>query len=142
MPVLHREVARAVEGFVAALGSGTVASLGDIDSDEARDLIVSSYCVNVQSFRASENGSTVALDLVGSRVLRSALQVTESLPDRWVLTMACEGGGCRVKQAVTKAEAIAVALRDAPENERERILDAEAAGDEAAISRSLARHGG
>lgn len=103
--------------------------------------------MNVHSFRAktetvNENGATVALDLVASRILRSALQVTESLPDRWVLTVTCDAGGCRVKRALSKAEAIAIALLDSPENERESILASEAAGDEAAISRWLARHAG
>ncbi len=102
--------------------------------------------MNVHAFRektetVSENGATVALDLAASLVLRGALQATDSLPDRWVLTVACDAGGCRVNGATSKAQAIALALLDAPENERECIL-ADAAGDEADISRWLARHAG
>ena len=143
--VSEDEMTRAVEGFVAALGSGSIASLGDIDSDEARDLLVSSHCVNVHSFRAKTetvngNGTTVALDLIASRVLRNASQTTASLPDRWVLTVACDAGVCRVQRAMSKAKAIAIALVDASENEREGILASQAEGDEAAISRWVARH--
>ena len=140
----ENEIAHAVEGFVAGLGSGSTASLDDIDGAEARDLLVSSHCLNVHSFlatteTANENGVTVALDLFATRVLRNALQTTVSVPDRWLLTVACDTGGCRVKRATSKAEAVAISLVDAREDERESILAAEAAGEEAAIARWLAR---
>jgi CHAT domain-containing protein len=137
-------LARAVDGFVAALGSGAAASLGDIDSDEARDLLASSYCVNVQSFRATtetanESGAIVALDLVASQVLRNAGQTTAPVPDRWMLSVACDAGGCCVHRAVSKVHAVAIALADACENERESILAAGAPGEEAGVARWLAR---
>src|SRR5688572_32153774 len=72
----EHEIARAVDGFVAALSSGSVAWLANVDSEEVRDLIVSSECVTVHSYRVkteveNENEATVALDLVAIRVLRS-----------------------------------------------------------------------
>ncbi|HUR79844.1 MAG TPA: CHAT domain-containing protein [Thermoanaerobaculia bacterium] len=139
------DIARAVDGFVSALSSGTVGSLGAIESVEARELLISSVCVNVHSFRArtktvNEHGATVILDLMASRVLRSTSQTTESLPDRWVLTIACGDGGCRVKRAVTNADAVAIAIVDARESERESILAAEAPGEEAEVARWLSRH--
>lgn len=140
----EERIARTVERFAAALHSGEMGLLDGVDSDELHDLLVSSVCVNVRSFRAKtetadENGATVALDLDGSRVFRNALRTTASIPDRWVLTIVCDGGGCRVMRAMTKARAIAIVLVNAPENERESILAAEARGEEGAIARRLAR---
>lgn len=126
------------------MSSGEIASLGDLDSEDARDLLASSRCIDIHAFRATrekadENGATIALDLGASRVPRNALETTASVPDRWVLEVACGAGGCRVVKAMTKARWVSFGLMYCRETEREGIL-AEAPGEEGAVARWLAHH--
>jgi len=134
-------IARAVAGFVAVLSSANTASLGNIDGDALSDLLVSSRCIDIRSYRAKTvrvdgNVTLVAVDVDGTHLLRNAAQSTVALPDDWMLEVVCDAGVCRVQRALPKVGRAASAIADAPVAERESLV-AELAGEEAELVRAL-----